>query len=261
MDSFSRRNGLIRPDAEITIRNDAPQEVRDAVVQIAYQCEQKPSDLRSLLCGLLYRSPDNKNWTEFPNVDSEVRSLISECEWFEVYDFVEKVFEECGYLSDNYAEEINRCFRVKGVGWQLIDGRVEMRGSEVFELAVRQGLQELHTLGRNTAATELHEALIDLSRRPEAESTGAIQHAMAALECLTRDVIGNQDTLGQLVRQNRELFPSPVDQIVEKAWGYTSNFGRHLVEGRPPHFEEAELVVGLSGVLCRYLTRKLTLEN
>ncbi len=256
MDSFSRRHGLTRPDAEIHIRNDAPQEVRDAVVQIAYQCGQKPSDLRALLCSILFRTPDRSNWSEFPNVDSEVRNLIEDCEWFEVYDLIEKISERCRYGHHDFAEEINRFFRVAGVGWQLVDNRVEVRGSEVFEIAVRQGQKELRQQGRTTAATELHEALNDLSRRPEAETTGAIQHAMAALECLARDVTGSKDTLGQLVRRSPGLFPPPVDQIVEKAWGYTSNFGRHLVEGQPPQFEEAELVVGLSGVLCRYLSRK-----
>ena len=79
---------------------------------------------------------------------------------------------------------------------------------------------------------------------------------MAALECVARDVVGSKDTLGQLIQRNPGLFPKPVDQIVEKAWAYSSNFGRHLVEGMPPNFDEAELMVGVSGVLCRYLTRR-----
>ncbi len=152
---------------------------------------------------------------------------------------------------------MNRFFRVVGVGWQLVNSRVEMRGSEVFEIAVRHGQDELRQQGRTTAANELHEALNDLSRRPVPETTGAIQHAMAALECVTRDVIGSKDTLGQLVQRNAGIFPPPIDQIVEKAWGYTSNYGRHLTEGMPPQFEEAELMVGISGVLCRYLSRRV----
>ena len=63
MDSFSRRLGLTRPEAEIKIRNDAPQEVRDAVIQIAYQCGLNPSDLRTLLCQILFRAPDRSNWS------------------------------------------------------------------------------------------------------------------------------------------------------------------------------------------------------
>lgn len=131
-----------------------------------------------------------------------------------------------------------------------------MRGTEAFEIAVREGQLLLSQQHRTTVAYELHEAQQDLSRRPQPEISGAIQHAMAALECVTRDVIGSKDTLGQLIQRNTGLFPKPVDHIVEKVWAYSSNFGRHLMEKNPPEFEEAELMVGVSGVLCRYLARR-----
>lgn len=256
MESFSRRHGLNRPDADISIRYEAPDEVRDAVISIAYQCKLQPSDVRQVLCALLFRAPDANNWSEFPNVDGEVRDLIRDCEWFEVYDLIELLAERCERRGCDFAGEINRMFRIKGVGWQLVGHRLEVRGSEAFELAVKEGQAELSRRGNSTAARELHEAILDLSRRPNPEVSGAIQHAMAALECVARDVCGSKDTLGDVLRRNPDLFPKPVDQIVDKAWGYTSNYGRHLTEGKPPEFDEAELVVGLSGVLSRYLARR-----
>ena len=257
MDLFSRRQGLVRPEAEIKIRYEAPQEVRNMAIQIAYKCNIKPSDIRTLLCQILYRAPDRNNWSEFPNIDSEVQELTDDCEWFEIYDLIEMLADVCARRGQDYSEEMNRFFRSAGVGWQLIGNRVEMRGTEVFEVAVRQGQVILREQKRMTAASELHEALNDLSRRPQPETTGAIQHAMAALECVARDVTGSKDTLGQLVQRNAGIFPPPINQIVEKAWGYTSNYGRHLTEGQPPQFEEAELMVGISGVLCRYLSRRV----
>lgn len=257
MDRFSSRHGYSRPDSEITIRHDAPTELRDALVTIAYRCGFKPTGLRKLLCEILFRGPDLNNWTEFPNVDGEVRQLLEDLEWYEVYDFIEALVGIGNHSEAPLEDELNRCFRRMGVGWQLIHGRLEVRGSEAFEITVRHGVQQLQHQGRTTAAGELHEALHDLSRRPDPEVTGAIQHALAALECVARDVCGSKETLGDLVRRNPGLFPRPVDEIVSKAWGYTSNFGRHLEEGRLPQFDEAELMVGLSGALCRYLTRRV----
>jgi hypothetical protein len=257
MDTFSHRQGLARPDADIGIRNDAPDALRAAILQIAYECGLRPSDVRTLLCRLLRRAPDSQNWSEYPNIDHEVQGLIAACEWFEVYDLVERLSARAEQHGQDFAGEINRYFRVAGVGWQVVANRVEMRGTEVFEAAVREGQATLRAQGRATAATELHEALSDLSRRPQPEITGAIQHALAALECVARDVAHSKDTLGHLVQRHPGLFPPPIDSIVEKAWGYTSNHGRHLIEGRSPAFEEAELMVGLSGVLCRYLARKV----
>lgn len=257
MDRFSSRHGYERDDAEINIRHDAPVELREAILSIAYSCGFKPSDLRSLLCTILYRAPDRGNWSEYPNIAGEVRALSEELEWFEVYDFIEALAGTQRRGERAIEEELNRCFRRMGVGWQLIDGRLVARGTETFELTVRHGVDQLRQQGKTTASSELREALRDLSRRPEPEVTGAIQHALAALECVARDACGSNDTLGDLVRRNPGLFPKPVDEVVSKAWGYTSNFGRHLQEGNPPQFEEAELMVGLCGSLCRYLARRV----
>lgn len=256
MDSFSRRQGYSRPDAEISIRHEAPEALRAAIVSIAYQCGFAPSELRLVLCGILYKTPDNSNWSEYPNIADEVGDLMDELEWFEVYDFIERLAEKSFHKDKDFSGEVNNYFRVTGVGWQLLDQKIQVRSTEAFETAVREGQQLLSQRHRATAAYELHEALQDLSRRPLPEVSGAIQHAMAALECVARDVVGSKDTLGQLIQRNPGLFPKPVDQIVEKAWAYSSNFGRHLVEGMPPQFEEAELMVGVSGVLCRYLARR-----
>jgi hypothetical protein len=160
--------------------------------------------------------------------------------------------------AEHFSEEINRYFRGRGIGWQLVDGQIEVRGSEAFEEAVHQAKEILDSQGRRTATIELHEAILDLSRRPAPDITGAIQHAMAALECVSREVVNDQKpTLGDLIKRNPNLFPKPLDQAIEKAWGYTSETGRHLKEGNSPTFEEAELIVGLAGVLCRYLAKKL----
>lgn len=135
--------------------------------------------------------------------------------------------------------------------------QAEAQGSYAPETVLREGRDELRRLGKHTTARELHEALYDLSRRPAPELTGAIQHGIAALECLSRSLTGSGDTLGTLVRRNPTLFPSPLGEAIAKIYGFSSENGRHLQEGNEPALEEAELVVGLSAVLCRYLGRKV----
>ena len=264
MTIFSERHGLSVPDAEIRIREEAPDGLRDVLPTICYKIGYKPGELRALLCELFLKAPDPTNWTDYPNIAGEVRDLLRDCAWFEVYDAIEAIYAQCHQhyyhmepATAAFEELVNRYFRREGIGWQLTGGRIEVRGTEAFEAAVRQGRDLLWSSGKQTAATELHEAISDLSRRPSAEITGSIQHAMAALECVARDKLGgSKETLGDLIRRNPNLFPKPIDEIVSKAWGYSSNFGRHLQEGAPPTFEEAELLVGISGVMCRYLVRK-----
>jgi len=267
MPRFSERHGCQPEDAEITIRQGAPNELRGVVVGLANECGMRPSHLRSLVCRVLRRREDKNNWTEFPNVDEEVRGLLDECEWFEVYDVVEALpthfssYSACtseGESADAYFEiELNRYFRRQGIGWQLNDGVLETRGSEEFQVTIHEAFGELMDKGRQTAANEIHEAIKDLSRRPQPDSTGAIQHAMAALECVARDATGDpKATLGTILQRYQGLLPKPLDQALAKLWGFASEQGRHLQEGREPGHEEAEVVVQVASAVARYLSKK-----
>lgn len=266
--SFSERHGHAPGDAPISIRNDAPHELRGVIVDIAYEAGLSPSPLRILVCRVLRTREDPSNWTEYPNVDSEVRGLVDTCEWFEVYDIIEAIAEKLGKDYSLFAkgqgkgpvlfeEELNRYFRKAGIGWQLVDGELLVRGPEAFEESVRAARSTLEDRGHDTAQREINEALRDLSRRPEPDLTGAVQHAMAALECVAREVTGDRNaTLGEILKKHPNLFPRPVDQALGKLWGYASEYGRHLREGREPDEAEAELVVGLASVAATYAAKK-----
>lgn len=266
---FSRRQGFEPTDRDIRVRHTAPQDFREAVVQIAYEAGVSPHDLRSIICQVLRKRPDPSNWSGL-NVAGEVDGLISSCEWYEVYDIIEALWDELPGADDarweeDYKEtargyftrEMNLYFRKEGIGWQLIDGKIEIRGPEVFEHSVRTAQAILAEAGRPTSAQELHQALLDLSRRPSPDITGAIQHAIAALECVVRDVIGDpKPTLGELLKRNPNLVPPPLDQCLKIVWGYASEWGRHLREGREPNLEDAELVVGIASSVINYLTKR-----
>ena len=160
--------------------------------------------------------------------------------------------------DERFAELINTFFVRKGIGWQLTDGRVEVRGPEAFEVAVRPVVGGLENAGMSTAAQEMHEALNDLARRPRPDITGAIQHSMAAAECVARVAANDpKATLGEILDRYPGLVPRPVDEGLTKMWGYASEMARHLREGREPTFEEAELAVIVSAGVITYLNKKL----
>jgi hypothetical protein len=266
---FSERFGYAPEDAEITVQHDAPSELRGAVPVIAYESGLSPAPLRLLICRVLRTRPDQSNWSEYPNIAGEVECLIDNCQWYEVYEIIEEIYQvllsgdEASFVeteerrSEHFSREINKFFLKAGIGWQLIAGQLQIRGAESFEKVLHQARGALELSGRETAHEEIHQALLDLSRLPEADITGAIQHAMAALECVARDVSGDsRGTLGEILRRHVGLIPPPLDQAIEKAWGYSSERGRHLREGRNPDMDEAKLIVGLSAVLTTYLLDK-----
>ncbi|MER0204143.1 MAG: hypothetical protein DU480_09865 [Nitrosomonas sp.] len=259
---FSKRHGFHHfLETEILVRQDAPSDLRWYIVQLALECGFTAKDLRLLVCRLLKKRPNDDNWSDL-NVMKEVEELIDSCNWYHTYDIIEGLtarMREASYLyeRDKFESELNDFFIENGIGWKLSDGIVQMRGSEEFEEIVDVAEYQLETQNLSTARNELREARHDLSRRPSADITGAIQHSMAALECVAREACGdNKANLGDIMKRYRDIVPCPLDEAISKAWGYASENARHIREGREPAFEEAELVVGIVSVLSTYLVKK-----
>ncbi len=264
-ESFSQRHGFRQLyEVPISIRNDAPDELRGEIVELAYECGLSPTPLRLIVCRTFRKRPDKNNWSEYPNIDGELRSLIDNCNWYRVYDAIEAIATSMrdipfSYDYNKFETSLNEYFIENGIGWQLVKGMIEVRGGEIFEKSTHQATADLQEAGLGTASSELQEALRDLSRRPEPDITGAIQHAMAALECVARAATGDsRATLGDIMKRYRDLMPKPLDEAVTKLWGFASENARHINEGRIPAFEEAELVVTTVASLCTYLAKKKT---
>ena len=265
MSKFSERYGYEPQDTEITVREDAPHNLRGAVVSIAYEAGLSPQGVRAIVCSTLRERENDNNWSDDP-VDGEVRDHLDSCQWYEVYGIIEAIHAalspglyrgDPNLDGDLFQREINRLFRRDGIGWQLVDGEVRTRGPEDFEETVREAGEILLAAGRGTAASEIHEALSDLSRRPDPDLTGALHHGLAALECVMRDVCGDQNaTLGALLKRHAGVIPPPVDQALGKIWGFASEQGRHVREGRTPGREEVELAVHMAAAAAIYLTKK-----
>jgi len=206
-------------------------------------------------------APDPNNWSEEPNVRDEVLNLVQECEWFRVYDIIEAIRADLQCRpgrAPEFQEEINAYLRETGIGWQLVGGVIQVRGTESFESTVRTAEALLDETDRGTARREIREALADLSRRPTTDLSGAVHHAMGSLECLARDLTGDSKaTLGEILKRHPGLIPKPLDTAVEKAWGYASERARHIREGDLLTHEEAELIVGLAAIVSVYLLRKV----
>ena len=262
---FSKRNRYSTGAKEITIREGAPENLRYFVLETASELDWTPASVRPVLCRVLRVPPDANNWSEYPNISGEVDGLMYGCEWFKVYDIIEALYAAMAKhdgttmsrSAHQFAEALNEFLIEEGIGWQLVNGHIVTRGTEAFEAMVTEATSALEASERPTAAKHLHEALQDLSRRPQADLPGAVYHAMGALECVACDLTGDaKATLGEAVKRNPGLLPKPLDTALSQIWGYASNEARHVQEGREINREEAELLVWLAAALSTYLTRK-----
>lgn len=161
MTSFSRRHGYSGQAAPITVREDAPEALRHAVVQIA--AEEgfgTPSAQRALICRVLRVMPDRSNWSEYPNVAGEVEDLITNCKWFRVYDIAEAFYAEAaaskpGFGAPNgsatgFESKLNEVLYEQGIGWKMERGQIVYRGDQPFEQTVASARHVLQQSNRST---------------------------------------------------------------------------------------------------------------
>lgn len=277
---FSKRHGYAGHAKEITIREDAPENLRYVVLDLGRSLGVTPYPMRDITCSVLRQRPDPNNWSEYPNVWGEAEEHMYRCDWFRVYDIIERIwyyldkkepvadryydwFEQEEHKAaerkaDQFERGLNEFFIEEGIGWQLTRGQIVTRGEESFEAEVRRAQAFLQEGGRPTASRRIHDALQSLSRRPEPDSAGAISHAIAALECVAGDITGNEKaTFGDILKTSPELFPGGLKKGLEGIWGYSCNEGaRHGKEGKAPAREDAELVVGVAACVATYLSQK-----
>ena len=256
---FSKRIGINIDSKPIVVRYEAPEGFRYYLSNLLLQMNRGSLKyLRSILCKAAMISPDPSNWGENDFMKSEIGEIIERCEWYRVYEIIEVAYEEIIPDEDKqeYEDIINEYFLEKGIGWKMERGELTVRGEDAFERDIASTKETLSAAGLTTSATEIKEAINDLSRIPYPDITGAIQHAGAALECVARETVGSKDTLGALIKSHPEIVPAPINEVVSKLFGFASEKGRHLKEGNVPTFEEAELVVHLASSLCTYLCKK-----
>lgn len=229
------------------------------IVHCAIEAGMLPAVLRKLVLRLLRKPPDPQILRNEDNITRECLSRLANAPWFRVYDLIEQIHADFDvHGASRFAEDLNCYFEENGIGWRLSDGgQIVGRGSEAFEASIAE-FATVEPSKAPTAQNEIHKAIQDLSRRPDRDLTGAIQHGMAALECVAREVTGNRKaTLGQILKLHPDLVPPPLDDALHKLWGFASNRGRHLREGEEPAGEETELMVGVAVVIATYLARKL----
>jgi AbiJ N-terminal domain 4 len=274
-DLFARRHGY-RVRREIQVREDAPLELRLGLIAVLHDLGLTYAQIRGFICPVLHTVPDPNNWTEVPNVRDEVIALVRDCDWFRIYDICEAGHRyltnegpralarfDPGHLpADEFANRLNELFEELGIGWQMVDGLILTRGPEEFERIVNQAVAAAGEAGHRTPRQELEEARRDLSRRPEPDITGTVQHCIAALECTARIVSGDdRATLGQIIQRRGLGIPRPLDNGIEGMWGYASEMGRHLREGQLPSRHEAELLLNIAASLVNYLTQRNRAQN
>lgn len=274
---FSDRFGYSVPDSPITVWDDAPRALREALTMIAREANLSPSQQREIVCRVLLKRPNYEgNWGEYPNIWGEVNDLVATCRWWNVYDIAEALFDALpaneidSYLTvdaqngsprEFFVRKLNGVLLGEGIGWKITaQGVIELRSDQYAGHAVEKAREALQVRNMPKSLRELQMALEDLSRRPDPDVTGVVQHGTAALESLVREVTGTTKTLGQAAKELEHLAVHPaLREAISRLFGYASDYqggGRHGSEEVQVSRTEAQLLFHVCAALIAYLSEK-----
>jgi len=259
--SFSQRNRLAGPPPGTLLRDEISIGFRMFLVDLPHaDVGVEIDDVHKVVCKVLQAWPNERLQ---PYYDYKIR--IQNCAWFHIYDIIEGVYKLVFDRTWNsnpgttsvLARVINEALVEQNIGWQLVDGKIVIRGDEAFEGTIKTAVTVLQQNAKPTAAGHLQFAISDLSARPKVNTSGAVAHATNAVECVMGEITGATMTLGEYLHKNPGLFHPALKKGLHGIYGYASEEGaRHGKEGTQPALEEAEFAVAVCAAVCTLLTRK-----
>jgi AbiJ N-terminal domain 4 len=111
MPIFSERHGITPEEATITVRNDAPKELREALWNLAEQAGANPIELAELIL----RVTPISNYSRHRPLAVMGREALQECDWPHVYDLAEAIADALwhrdGFADKKFAHYLNDYFR------------------------------------------------------------------------------------------------------------------------------------------------------
>ena len=253
MSTFSDRNQINIEPVEISIRFEAPTQLRAWLLPLVKRLKFSIKSFREIICQMSYQPSNPSNWGENSFMEDEIQNLLNSCKWNYIYDIIEETYNQLPKnIKEEFASNINKFLISNGYGWKLDKGQILSRGDDAFEQSINSAINCIEQSNPD-AHSEIKKALVDISKRPEPDITGAVQHSMAALECLCREYFNDSKrNLGDIIKIYRDRIPKPLDDAMAKFFGFASQHGRHVEEGNSPSFQDAELTVHICASLIVY---------
>ncbi len=252
---------------EISVREDAPEALRYALLEEANELGLNPHMFRDIVCRILRKRPDEGNWSAYPNVWDEVQGMVYRCPWPKVYDIMEAAqarlagadIAKKGEAGAKFESAMNAVMVEEGIGWQLRNGQVESREPAAVEQVMQAAEEALDEASLENALRELRLARQSLSARPIADLTGAVVHISSALESTARRYGATKDTLGTLFETHfqRLGIRPPMHVALSKMYGFASELARHGADA-PSDLsrEEVDLVIGVYSSVLTFLVAR-----
>jgi len=208
-----------------------------------------------------FKKPLDQLPDDWSKVHASLRKYFFECEWYEVYDFIEFVANNYDRykFKESFINACNQSLEKEVSAYRFVDGLIsritEQQEIEEIDLALTeaQGPVQIH----------LRRALELLSNRDSPDYRNSIKESICAVESLVAVVVGaEKGTLGQLIKRLEDeigLHPA-LKTAFSSLYGYTSDEGgiRHaLLEAESIRFEDAKFYLVVCSAFVNFVKAKV----
>lgn len=153
-----------------------------------------------------FKKPLDQLDDEWNKVYAQLRRHFFECEWYEVYDFIEFVASNCERyeFKDKFIRACNRALEKEVSAYRFVDGLI----SRITEQQEVEEIEQALDQARGPVQTHLRRALELLSSRESPDYRNSSKESISAVESLVAVVVGaDKGTLGQLAWISTEGTP------------------------------------------------------
>ncbi len=207
-----------------------------------------------------YKEPVDRLASDWSRVKSLVRTRYFECQWNEVYDFIEFVANNFPDKEGNkkFMKTCNSVLETELSAYRFVGGKITEITSEEEISEIEKALET----PLKPARLHLEKSLELLSDRKSPHYRNSIKESISAVEAICR-MITKKDkaTLGQALKEVETKIPlhGALKKAFSNLYGYTSSAEgiRHaLLEESKLSFEDAKFMLVSCSAFINYLVSK-----
>ena len=241
---FSERYGY-KPVREIIQKGSMDDNLRNGIWslftiylwnQVDYSSYQShgninTSNLKTLIIAYwlnFFKQPIDTIPIQFEKVLYKVRSSFFNCEWHEVYSFIEETLEnyprEFKKNKEFFTKALNNCLEKENSAYRIIN-------NEITPITSEQEIQSIEDALKNTnqysgVQQHLNQALKLMSDRQNPDYRNSIKESISAVESICK-IVTNEDkaTLGKALKiiEDKHGLHAALKGSLSQLYGYTSD--------------------------------------
>ena len=210
-----------------------------------------------------FKVPTDLVPSDWSKVYAHLRKYFLECSWFAVYDFIEFVANTFPYEESTarFLAECNSIMEREMSAYRFVGKTIVQLTSDQEIAEIEKALDVPSSL--NPVKAHLQSALEKMADRKAPDYRNSIKESISAVESLCNLIKGTKTTLGDALKEFKDLHPALRDSFI-KLYGYTSDAQgiRHaLLDESNLDFEDAKFMLVSCSAFINYLVSRSTRQG